>query len=570
MNRRATTDTVIYCMKQLGQVINMMPPPHGSLRRDEGKTFDVKAFAEIGKSVPDKVPIDCWANTRVPHKTSPRDPHANKRKLDKKHADRSPEETDMEASHMYSKGNHRSRGKQFALRRQGTQIMGQPSAAELKKIMEEENLARTFRKLDKAKVGTITVDMLFDFMNMQVEEARLPIQQLKALLMEEGYVETHGKNNEVHGWTTIEKSNFVKFILAQVAKNPTATFDVEPLDDDDYSNAEAAAELHTILKTMAEAEAKKTKKVKVPKRDEGSKNTQRGEPTEAEKEKLPDFVQVIAKWPRKRREPSMEKRPSTAVGFENSLSAIDKRLGRQTTRAAFQEDLYMQNSIIDCGVSVYSGVTLREVDKKASALKPKRTVNGLDWPEESPHMSRAKYERLRQGLPDTAPADVGKEASILSEKSGASGTSRPTMPESTLVVSPEAEEMIKSLSAPLLDVFPSLAGASERTSPEYEFGDRVNVTNSKWLLDDDQQSIFDSIMQMEEELIGEVRGVAAGNQVTIAAIPNVRARLARSAQKSAIGRTNRNRPASSGGRRPRSTQSAQIRERFGSASGTGF
>ena len=96
-----------------------------------------------------------------------------------------------------------------------------------------------------------------------------------------------------------------------------------------------------------------------------------------------------------------------------------------------------------------------------------------------------------------------------------------------MAVSSEAKEFINSMSAHMLDVSPGLAGASERGSPEC--GDRINVTSSKWLLDEDQQYIFDSIMQMEQEFIGEVRAVGGGDQMTVSKIPRVRAGIARKA-----------------------------------------
>ena len=558
INQAAASNTVTYCMEQLNLVVGMMPPPHGTLRRDVGDANYATAFSHMDRNGPERVPTDSWANTRVPHKPSVRDTHTIKT-MSCSQAVGKYDEVRLDTAVVCSKGHDRTRDKQFGLRRQGTQFMGQASPGDTKMAVEEVFLGQIFGRLDKDNAGTISVDTLFDFLNMQVEDARVPMQQLKALLIEEGLVDLHGKNVEVHGWSTISKIDFVKFFLGRVSKNPTVTLDVVPIDDDEYSNANGAAELQAILKDREEAEANKRKKPTPSKRDGGSKQAHGTDKNYIDKEKLPDFVNVVAKWPRKKRGDNKDKRPATAMGFEISIEAIDKRLGKGR-RSAFEEDVNVQGSIIDCGVSIFSGVTLREVDQKASAAKPHRTVNGLDWPEESVHMSKAKYERLRQGLPDTEPGPIGKEASVLSEKPGPSAKSRP---ESSMAVSSEAKEFINSMSAHMLDVSPGLAGASERGSPEC--GDRINVTSSKWLLDEDQQYIFDSIMQMEQEFIGEVRAVGGGDQMTVSKIPRVRAGIARKAQKSAIGRTNRNRPASSGGRRPRFVQST--RERFGGSIG---
>ena len=153
---------------------------------------------------------------------------------------------------------------------------------------------------------------------------------------------------------------------------------------------------------------------------------------------------------------------------------------------------------------------------------------------------------------------------MVSEKSG--GTV--PVPENSLVISPEAEELVKSMSTSALDPPAGLDGCSEKGSQNYSFGDRVNVTSNKWLLDENQQEILNSILRSEEEVIGEVRGVTSGNEITVSTIPSARARLARPTQKAAL-KTNRRRPASSGGRRPRSSR-LTVRERFGSLSGTGF
>ena len=203
----------------------------------------------------------------------------------------------------------------------------------------------------------------------------MSMQQLKIILLEDKCVKTGAKNKEIHGWSLIDEKNFVKFIQVQVEKNPSATFDVTPLGEEVYSNAEAAAELKAILKAKEEEAAKKKKK-KLPRRDVDNKKVQSIESKDRENEKLPDFVQVVARWPRPKR--NTDKRPATAMGFESSMSSIDKRFGRSAKRTDFSEDIYLQGSIIDSGVSVFSGVTLREVDKKASASKSNRTVNGLE------------------------------------------------------------------------------------------------------------------------------------------------------------------------------------------------
>ena len=198
---------------------------------------------------------------------------------------------------MYPRSPHKTFGKQSAIRRQGTQVMAKPSADDMKRIMEEQKLIKTFRILDAERAGSITVDKLFDFISMQAEEVRMSMQQLKIILLEDKCVKTGAKNKEIHGWSLIDEKNFVKFIQVQVEKNPSATFDVTPLGEEVYSNAEAAAELKAILKAKEEEAAKKKKK-KLPRRDVDTKKVQSIESKDRENEKLPDFVQVVARWHR--------------------------------------------------------------------------------------------------------------------------------------------------------------------------------------------------------------------------------------------------------------------------------
>ena len=76
INEKAIGRSVEYCLYQMNQIVAMIPPPLGCLRRDNGDEVDTKFFAEIGKDGPVTVPTDCWANSRVPHRPTAHDTHS--------------------------------------------------------------------------------------------------------------------------------------------------------------------------------------------------------------------------------------------------------------------------------------------------------------------------------------------------------------------------------------------------------------------------------------------------------------------------------------------------------------
>ena len=75
----------------------------------------------------------------------------------------------------------------------------------------------------------------------------------------------------------------------------------------------------------------------------------------------------------------------------------------------------------------------------------------------------------------------------------------------------------------------------------------------EWFLDRSQRKEMKTIMSLEKAQIGEVR--KAEQSPRVPAIPSERARTARIRQKKAVSISRRNRPVSSGGRRPTSRNS---------------
>ena len=75
----------------------------------------------------------------------------------------------------------------------------------------------------------------------------------------------------------------------------------------------------------------------------------------------------------------------------------------------------------------------------------------------------------------------------------------------------------------------------------------------EWFLDVDQRKEMKTLMSLEKAQIGEVRKAEVSPRVP--AIPSERARTERIRQKKAVSISRRNRPVSSGGRRPTSRPS---------------
>ena len=219
-----------------------------------------------------------------------------------------------------------------------------------------------------------------------------------------------------------------------------------------------------------------------------------------------------------------------------------------------------------------AGVSMTELDPKVarpgtagSNNDGRKSRQGLPFPSDFRHMSPKLYQRRRQkeamgdAWMDEAEAfgDVPPGASDPASRPTTPGTPsrKGTATSQVLMLSPlgpdDGEEPAEGAPTPLSGGKPKglLAGVgSEEPAEVDEEGQGAML--DEWFLQGEQKKQMMTLMSLEKAQIGEVRKADASPRVP--AIPSVRARTARIRQKKAVHIGKRNRPVSSGGRRPTS------------------
>mmetsp|Transcript_77115 Transcript_77115/g.221575 ORF Transcript_77115/g.221575 Transcript_77115/m.221575 type:complete len:337 (-) Transcript_77115:160-1170(-) len=246
-------------------------------------------------------------------------------------------------------------------------------------------------------------------------------------------------------------------------------------------------------------------------------------------------------------------------------------LPRSTPKGAFNENMNMQSSLMN-RLTLSAGVSMSEVDPKisrpgtASSNDGRKSKQGMPFPDDYKHMSPKLYQRLlKREMMGDAWAD---EAEAFGDAPASNPDSRPTTPSKkaesqVLMLSPlvanDRDEGPEGGATPLSGGKPKGKGMKhfpDEEDDEPAEGDEEGGEGAmldEWFLDRSQRKEMKTIMSLEKAQIGEVRKTEQSPRVP--AIPSERARTARIRQKKAVSISRRNRPVSSGGRRPTSRNS---------------